>query len=96
MIAQGLHIGWQQRGWYIGWQQRKSSVYTRQHKQQQERAAHTLQVTAAVGWSYSRRRMESSQRKRQQERAYRPNKNTWVQTQGLSPSSSACVDFFLS
>ena len=85
MIAQGLHIGWQQRGWYIGWQQRKSSVCTRQHKQQQERAAHTLQITVMES---------SSQRKRQQERADHPNNNTRVQTQGLSQISSALLPPF--
>jgi len=76
MIAQGLHIGWQHRGWYIGWQKRKSSVCTRQRKQQQERAAHTLQVTA----------IEFSS-----QRAYHLNNNTRVQTQGLSQSSSALL-----
>jgi len=49
----------------------------RQRKQQQERAAHTLQVTALEF---------SSQRKRQQERAYPPNNNRRVQTQGMSQS----------
>jgi len=81
IIAQGRNIGWQQRGWYIGWQQRKSSVWTHQRKQKQERAAHTLQVTA----------LEFSSHPRQQERAYHPNYYTRVQTQGLSQSSSALL-----
>ena len=54
---------------------------TRQRKQQQERTAHTLQVTALEFISHSR----------QQERAYHPNNHTRVQTQGLSQSSSVLL-----
>jgi len=54
----------------------------RQRKQQQEVAAHTLQVTALDF---------SSRRKRQQERAYHPNNHARIQTQGLSQSSSALL-----
>jgi len=54
---------------------------TRQRKQQQERAAHTLQVTA----------LEFSSHPRQQERAYHPNNHTQVQTQGRSQSTSALL-----
>jgi len=57
-------------------------VCTRQRKRQQERATHTLQVTALEF---------SSQRKRQQESTYHPNNRTRVQTQGLSRSSSALL-----